>query len=129
MYFLGVGLVFFSFTPVPIPTLGALLGLILLGVILFFLPLHTVHSKMVKEKQSVEKALRKRLSQVMGTLDLKEESLNDIAEVVVFQMLEQKVSKISEWPFDTATLSWFSAIAITVLGTILTRYVLTFLGL
>ena len=129
VYFLGIGLVFFSFNPLPLPTLVALLGLTLLGIILFFLPLHVVHVKMVKEKHSVEKALRKRLSQVMETPDDKEEGLRGITEIIMFQMLEQKVSKISEWPFDTATLSWFSAIVITIVGTIITRYLLIFLGL
>lgn len=129
VYFFGVGLVFLSFNPVPAPTLVALFGLIVVGVVLFFLPLYTVHVKMVKEKQAADKALRKKLRRIMESIDRREESLNEIGEIFVFQSLENKVSKISEWPFDTATLSWFSAIVITVLGTIITRYLLVFLGL
>jgi len=129
VYFLGIGLVFFSATPVPIPLLTALLGLILLGVILFFLPLHVVHDKMAKEKHAAEKLLKKRLSQLMTTCEHEDQNSNEITDMLLFQTLEQKVSRISEWPFDTVTLSWFSAIVITVLGTIITRYLLTFLGL
>lgn len=128
-YFLGIGLVFFSINPVPIPILLALLGLILIGVIFFFLPLQTVHMKMVREKQNAEKALRKRLNQVLETTGNREGSPNEITEMVMLQMVEQKISKISEWPFDAVTLSWFSAIVITILGTIATRYLLIFLGL
>ena len=129
VYFFGVGLVFLAFNPVPTPILVASLGLILVGVAIFFLPLYTMHARMVKEKQAAEKALRKNLSRIMGSIERKEESANEITEIFLFQLLENKVSKISEWPFDTVTLSWFSAIVITVLGTIITRYVLVFLSL
>lgn len=129
VYFLGTGLVFFSSNLVPIPLLLALLGLIVLGVVLFFLPLQTVHEKMAKEKHVTEKFLRKRLAQIVVTLERNDEASSEITDILAFQMLEQKISKISEWPFDTATLSWFSAIVITVLGTIITRYLLIFLGL
>ncbi len=129
VYFLGIGLVFFSATPVPIALLASLLGLILLGVVLFFLPLHVVHEKMAKEKHSAEKLLKKRLSQLITTIDQEDQSSSEITDMLLFQTLEQKVSKISDWPFDTVTLSWFSAIVITVLGTIITRYLLIFLGL
>jgi len=129
VYFFGIGLVFFSATPVPILLLSVLLGLILLGITLFFLPLRIVHEKMTKEKHAAEKLLRKNLAQIVASLDSKNESSNEITDILAFQMLEQKVSKISQWPFDTMTLSWFSAIIITVLGTIITRYLLIFLGL
>jgi hypothetical protein len=129
VYFLGIGLVFFSSNPVPTPLLLALLGLIVFGVVLFFLPLQTVHQKMAKEKHAAEKLLRKRLAKIMEALDRNDEDSNEMTDILLFQMLEQKISKISEWPFDTATLSWFSAIVITILGTIITRYLLIFLGL
>jgi hypothetical protein len=129
VYFFGTGLVFFSANPVPILLLLVLVGLILLGIAFFFLPLRIVHEKMTKEKHAAEKLLRKNLAQIVTSLDPKNESPNEITDILAFQILEQKVSKISEWPFDTMTLSWFSAIIITVLGTIITRYLLIFLGL
>jgi hypothetical protein len=129
VYFFGIGLVFFSANPVPIPLLLVLLGLILLGIALFFLPLRIVHEKMAKEKHAAEKLLRKNLAQIVASLDRKNESSNEIADMLAFQILEQKVSKVSEWPFDTITLSWFSAIVVTILGTVITRYLLIFLGL
>jgi hypothetical protein len=128
VYFLGMGLVFFSFSPLPTPLQLALIGLIVLGAVLFFLPLYEVHVKMAKEKRAAEKALRNRLRLVVETLESSRENPNEVADLLAFQVLEQKVSRISEWPFDTATLSWFSAIVITVFATIITRYVLIFLG-
>lgn len=128
VYFLGIGLVFFSFSPLPVPLLVALGGLILFGVALFFLPLHDVHVKMAKEKQAAEKALRAQLRRVAKTLVSSEESPSEVTDLLAFQILEQKVSKISEWPFDTATLSWLSAIIISIIAAVITRYLLVFLG-
>ena len=128
VYFLGIGLVFFSFSPLPDPLLLALAGLILLGVVLFFLPLREVHVKMVREKQAAEKTLRTRFRQVAKTFESSEGNPNEITDLLAIQVIEQKVSKISEWPFDTATLSWLSAIIISIVAAIVTRYLLVFLG-
>jgi hypothetical protein len=130
VYFLGIGIVFFSFSPLPVPLLLVLGGLILLGVVLFFLPLHEVHVKMSKEKQKAEEILRDRMRDLAKTLDSRSEGneTDDIRGLLAVQLLEQKVSKISEWPFDTATLSWLSAIIISILAAIITRYLLAFLG-
>ena len=106
----------------------ALGGLTVLGVVLFFLPLYEIHVKMMKEKQAAEKALRTRLRQVVETLESSKESTCEVTDLLAFQLLEQKVARISEWPFDTATLSWLSAIIISVLGAIITRYFLSFIG-
>ncbi len=128
VYFLGIGIVFFSFSPLPVPLLLALGGLILLGVVLFLLPLREVHVKMVKEKEKAEKILRLRLRHMAKTLESSEECNSEVKDLFAVQMLEQKVSKISEWPFDTATLSWLSAIIISIVAAIVTRYLLAFLG-
>ncbi len=128
VYFLGIGIVFFSFSPLPVPLLLALGGLILLGVVLFFLPLPEVHVKMVKEKEKAEKILRLRLRHVARTLESSENCNSEVKDLFAVQLLEQKVSRISEWPFDTATLSWLSAIIISIVAAIVTRYLLAFLG-
>ncbi len=128
VYFLGIGLVFFSFSPLPELLLMALAVLILLGVILFFLPLQAVHVKMAMEKETAEKSLQMRLHQVAKILESKEENPGGITDLLAIQIMEERVSKISEWPFDTATLSWLSAIIISIIAAIVTRYVLVFLG-
>ncbi len=127
VYFLGIGLVAFSFSPLPLPLQLVLLGLIVLGVILFFLPLYEVHIKMAREKRDAEKAVRNRLHLVSEKLASGKAVSNGLADLVAFQIMEKRVSAMSEWPFDTATLSWFSAIVISVLATLITRYLLLFL--
>ena len=128
VYFLGVGIVFFCASPLPVPLLFALGGLIAFGVILFFLPLHEVHVKMIKEKQAASKTLQMRLPRVVEVFESNKQSPARVSDLLAFQILEQKISKISEWPFDTATLSWLSAIVISVLATLITRYLFVFLG-
>jgi hypothetical protein len=129
VYFVGITLTFFSVNPLPLPILLVVLVLIVLGILLFFLPAYTVHQKMVHEKHAAERALRNRLSRIMRSLDRREESPEEIEDLFMFQVLEQKVRMISEWPFDAKTLNWFSAIVLTVLGTEVTRLVLGIAGL
>jgi hypothetical protein len=129
VYFVGITLTFFSVNPLPLPILLVVLVLIVFGILLFFLPAYTVHQKMVHEKHAAERALRNRLSRIMRSLDRREESPEEIEDLFMFQVLEQKVRMISEWPFDAKTLSWFSAIVLTVLGTEVTRLVLGITGL
>ncbi len=125
VYFLGIGLVFFSFSPLPATLLIVLGGLIVFGVTLFFLPLHTVHSKMANEKQAAEKALRIRIHQLSVKLE-SGKALGDFTDLAALQIWEQKVSRISEWPFDIETLSWLSAIIISVVAAVITKYLLVF---
>ena len=125
VYFLGIGIVFFSFSPLPVTLLLALCGLITVGVILFYLPLHDVHVKMAMEKQAALKAFRIRLRQLVSALDSGKD-LGDFEDLAALQIWEQKVSKISEWPFDTTTLSWLSAIIISVVAAVITKYLLVF---
>ena len=127
VYFLGIGIVFFSFSPLPVPLLLALGGLILLGVVLFFMPLQEVHVKMAKEKENAEKILRLRLRRIAQTIESSVEDNSEIRDLFAVQLLEQRVSRISEWPFDTTTLSWLSAIIISIVAAIVTRYLLVFL--
>jgi len=129
VYFVGITLTFFSVNPLPLPILLVVLVLIVLGILLFFYPAYTVHQKMVHEKHTAEIALRNRVSRIMRSLDQREESPEEIVDLFMFQALEQKVYAISEWPFDMRTLSWFSAIVLTVLGTEVTRLVLGITGL
>ena len=129
VYFVGITLTFFSVNPLPLPILLVVLVLIVLGILLFFLPAYTVHQKMAHEKHAAEKALRTRLSRIMRSLDQRDESQEELADLFMFQALEQKVRTISEWPFDARTISWFSAIVLTVLGTEVTRLVLGMAGL
>ena len=129
VYFIAITLTFFSVNPLPLPILLVVLALIVLGIILFFSPAYTIHQKMAYEKHAAEKALRLRLSRIMISLDHGEEASDEITDLFLFQALEKKVCLMSEWPFDARTLSWFSAIVLTVLGTEVTRLILGVAGL
>jgi hypothetical protein len=84
---------------------------------------------MAREKHTAEKVLRHRLSHIVRSLDEPEKTSEELGDLIMFQTLEQKVCKIAEWPFDARTLSWFSAIVITVLGTEITRLLIGIIGM
>ena len=52
----------------------------------------------------------------------------DVAALLAYQMIEHRVSVLGDWPLDTRTVSWFSAVVLSVLAAIATRYVLVGLG-
>lgn len=133
VYFVGIGLVFFSFLSVP-PILNiALLVLIALGVIMFFLPLRTLHHKMCEEKRLARKALNKHFKMVAEILDRPSKSMqptmNDLRNLFALEIAERRVSGISEWPFYLSQLSWLSAFALAIATTVITRYIISFLSL
>ncbi len=129
VYFVGITLTFFSVDPLPLPILLVIFILVLLGVLLFFFPAYTIHQKMILEKQGAEGLLRSHLKRIIKIVDSSGDTPDEITDLVVFRTLEQKISKLSVWPFDAKTLSWFSAIVIAVLGTEITRLFLGVIGL
>ena len=133
VYFMGLGLVFFSFISIPVPLEFAVGVLILSGVALFFLPLNVMHQKMQAEKRKESEKLKIHYRQLAGSSDpLQSIYLTDsksIRRILAVDIIERQVASIPEWPFDSRTIKWLSAIVLTVLGSILTKYVFIFLGL
>lgn len=133
VYFVGIGLVFLSFLSVPTILDIALLVLIALGVIMFFLPLRTLHHKMCEEKRLAHKALNKHFKIIADILDRPSKNIQltmkDIRNLFALEIAERRVSGISEWPFYLSQLRWLSAFALAIGTTVITRYVLSFLTL
>lgn len=133
VYFAGLGLVFFSFLSIPPPLEFAVAVMILGGIVLFFLPLHTLHRKMRSAKQMEREKSKARYETVMDSIN---ESLQNIRRIeardlkllLEVDIVHRYVSSIQEWPFDLRTLTWLSAIVLTVVVSIITRYITTVLG-
>jgi hypothetical protein len=128
VYFAGLGLVFFSFLSIP-PALEFAVGVMLLGgIVLFFLPLNTIHHKMRLKKQLEREKLKVRHKPLRDSMD---ESLRKARKVETAELkrafavdiIDRYVNSIPEWPFDSRTLTWLSAIVLTVVVSIVTRYV------
>jgi len=101
---------------------GFLFGLILLGVLLFFVPLNRLHRRMVAEKH-VEKA---RLGPKLRTLfqDSSEaETDPDLGEMFRLDMMDRKISSMAIWPFDIGIIGRLSVIALSVTAILISRIV------
>ena len=101
---------------------GFLFGLILLGVLLFFLPLNATHGRMIAEKR----AERIRISPMLGTLfqdPTKLSSNTDSGHVLRLDMMDRKVSAMATWPFDVGIVGRLSVIAISVTAILISRII------
>ena len=134
VYFLGLGLIFFSFLSVPPPLELAVVIMILAGVILFFLPLITIHQKMRDKKRDEREKLKSHYTHLLKFI---EEPLHtgDATEVkhlrymMAVDIIDRQITAIPEWPIDARSWRRLSAIVFTIVISIMTRIVLTFLGM
>ncbi len=133
VYFVGLGLVVFSFLTLSPVFQALLVALALPGIVLFFLPLLAVHRRMVDEWTLAQAAFTSALERAKPFLNPataadRPATPEDVRALLAYQILEERMSDVGEWPLDTRTVSWFSAIVLSVLAAIATRYVLTYLG-
>lgn len=134
VYFLGLGLIFFSFLSVPPPLELAVVIMILAGVIMFFLPLITIHHKMLEKKRDEREKLKSHYTHLLKFI---EEPLRtgDTTEVkhlrymMAIDIIDRQITAIPEWPIDSRSWTRLSAIILTVVISIMTRIVLTLLGM
>jgi len=130
VYFGFIGLLLLVLATSPdVPTVGDivgvggfLFGLILLGLLLFFVPLNRLHRRMVTEKQ-IEKA---GLSPKLRTLlqDSTEAGSDpDLAEMFRLDMMDRKISSMAVWPFDIGILGRLSVIALSVTAILISRII------
>lgn len=131
VYFLGLVLVAFSFLSIPLLFVSLLAALALPGVILFFLPLWALHRRMLDEGRKAGAHLAAafaRAEPLLNPSSSEPAPTDAVQSLLAVQILEHRVSDISRWPLDLRTMSWFSAILLSVAAAIATRYVLTYLG-
>lgn len=134
VYFLGLGLIFFSFLSVPPPLEFAVVIMILAGVILFFLPLFTIHHKMLEKKHNEREKLKIHYTQLLKNIDepLRTGGVAEIKHLrhmMAVEIIDRHITAIPEWPIDARSWTRLSAIVLTVIISIFTRIVLTFLGM
>ena len=136
---LALSLAFTYFTVIVLGTVGllispdpigeaSLVALIIAGVVMFFLPLNSIHQRMVEHKQLEISSVRKRTAEVMRGItepdqDKPEDKLQGLGNVMALQLIKQDVTAIPTWPFDTRILGRFVAITLTVAGILLSRII------
>ena len=116
--FIGIGSVL---VPDPV-SIGAIVLLELAGAVMLFLPLNSVHKKMLAKKRSERQKLAESIFSVSSGSDTNS-LLNDIKQVHVFQVRREIVAAAPTWPFDTGVLGRFAAIILSVLAILLSRVI------
>lgn len=120
------------------PTLGyvfVLSSFILLGVVFFFLPLYTIHKKMLEVKVKQQELLRSELYKaVKSTSDSKiedHESMSDIKDalsrlttVLKVEVTKDEVMAMPTWPIDMPILSRLLAMAVSIALVIIAEFIL-----
>ncbi len=134
VYFLGLGLIFFSFLSVPPPLEIAVIIMILAGVTLFFLPLFSIHRKMLEKKREGREKLGSHVTNLLkfveepiragGTTEMKH-----LRYMMAVDIIERHIESIPEWPIDAGSWTKLSAIILTVIISIMTRISLMVLGM
>ena len=108
---------------------GLLTGLLIIGVIAFFLPLRRLHHRMVQQKGFERARLSERLAAVLEPSDAREIDYQEVLEVLKLDLMDRKVSTIATWPFDFQILGKLTIILLSVTAALLTRFVAFFLRL
>ena len=112
----GLFLIFISGWILATPiALGFESGLILLGLVMFFLPMVRIHRRMLQLKGVERNKLRERLAlRLPDSSD--PNSPSDVSQILMLDLMKREVSSISTWPFDTQILGKLLAIVLTVMS-------------
>ena len=137
-FFAGLGLLilFTSITPIELfrgpQFLVGYVVLILIGLVMFFLPLYNVHVKMAEEKAKQSFLIHDHFD--ANSYELKksqrgENPLATIEKVLSLDMADRKLQTVSTWPVDTSLLGKLTVIILSVIATLIARVLIVSLGL
>ena len=136
-YFAFVGLFFMTGivgSPEPLdPVAYALFSaLVIPGLLMFILPLRTLHQRMLKQKKLERDRLEQRLDQIyQNTSEINTPS--DLSQLFfslsISDTMKKEISVIASWPVDVQILGRLIAVTLTVLGILIANAVRKFLGL
>lgn len=135
-YFLGLGafLLLLSLNA-PIDT-SILFGtvLVLLGLSMFFLPLYSLHKRMLAQKQLEKTMARTKFMQLLDKPDNPVEehtqtSLEDLRSLFRIEMVKTELSNLPTWPFDISILGKLIAIVLSLTAILLSRVFARILGI
>ena len=136
-YLNPLGLVLLATSIVPDPSTTVLLSILTaVGVVMFFLPLNSIHQAMLESKRKEQASIRAQLRQVMqrssimdkeasdATLKDLEIRLSDLAELQALDMAQREVASIHTWPFDTQILGKLTVIILSVTAAVIARLII-----
>ena len=123
------------------PDILFVVALLIVGVVLFFLPLYEVHRRMVRERKKAHALVRDQLWERTEKVDTLEREGGDptlfdvmnrlvsLEEAASLERAERRIDEIHDWPFDTRIVGRLAALTLTVVAVLLTRYAATLFGI
>ncbi len=126
--FLGLTTIQLLFGQVVVEYLATLAAMLILGVVLFFLPLGNIHRKMKAEKRRLRTELNDRTAQVIqpaeGSVSRRVSSstsrlagaIAELKTVLALGLAERRIETLAVWPFDTRILGKLSALVLSVIA-------------
>ena len=129
-------LLFSTFLPSSVASTALLFAFLLLGVALFFLPLTSIHAKMLAEKRRLMREIGARYPRVdkdpsrpkeNATMGDIQEGLARLTSLQEVEMLDRKVASLPTWPFDIQVVSKFVTIVLSVTAVLLSRVITGYL--
>jgi hypothetical protein len=134
VYFVSLIIVVIGVSTSPdVVTTGVVGIFVVVGIVLFFLPLNAIHKKMVEERHRWQSTLQNQMvklaetpeataSHEQGTtLDEVQGSLTDLRTLLALQITRENLNAIPTWPFDTRILRNLTVIVLSVVAIIVAR--------
>ena len=141
---LGIGALWVSLG-VAGPGIFFIMALVIVGVVMFFLPLYAVHRRMVRERERAHASVRDHLWERAEIVDPLEREgvdptlldlMNRLAkrlarleEAASLDREARRIDEIYDWPFDTRIVGRLAVLTLTVVAVLLTRYAATLFGI
>lgn len=139
------GLLFFfldTLTFLPVTTTPAFfsfyLVLLALGIIMFFLPLNSLHKRMQTEKSSHQKQLSLKLSRLLNsnastsndsqaTIENVQKGIGELVQLKDLEIMERRLASTPTWPFDVQLLAKLITIVLSITAVLLSRIITDYL--
>jgi hypothetical protein len=124
--FLAITTSHLLFGPVLVEYLATLGVMLALGVALFFLPLGSIHRRMVEEKRRLRTELNDRVARLIQGAERAAPrrsasaaaqlagAVSELRQVLTQGLAERKIDALATWPFDTKALGKLSATVLSV---------------
>ncbi|MBO0887605.1 hypothetical protein J2P12_00740 [Candidatus Bathyarchaeota archaeon] len=131
-----VFLLFFSYFLTNLAFQAVIYSFLALGIIMFFLPLNSLHKKLQAEKQNQQRALtqqylalKNEAQTLLGDDSHVGKVVSELLRIKDFEITERKLANTPTWPFDVQLLVKLITIILSVTAALLARIIINFLRL
>jgi len=98
---------------------------------MFFLPLNSIHQKMVKVKKRETENIEQRLAEILTLLHNPSHNpdgaaptsnqIENLLKVEMLQVTQRSLDQVPSWPYDKATLERFTALFLSVASLLISQ--------